>query len=70
MESVDCVAAAGSLRSGVNLHSWGRDRHRVLLGICGCFLLDGMCPLAYGYEIATKETSAGCYWIGKALRCH
>ena len=60
MESADCVAAAGSLRSGVRLPSVGRDFDRVVFGSRGSFIHDSMCPLAYAYEIATKETSAGC----------
>ena len=61
MESADCVAATGGLRSGVRLPSLGRDRHRVLFGSCGPSFQDSMYLLVYDYESATKETSAGCF---------
>ena len=61
MESADCVAAAGSLRSGVRLPSLGRDFDRVVFGGRGSFIHDSMCPLTYGPEMAIKETLPGCF---------
>ena len=47
MESADCVAAAGSLRSGVRLPSLGRDFDRVVFGSRASLIHDSMCLLAF-----------------------
>ena len=60
MESANCLAAAGSLQSGVELPSLGMHCHGVISGNGGSLIQDSIGHLAPGYEVGIKETSASC----------
>ncbi len=65
MESANCLAAAGSLQSGVELPTLGTECHQIIFADRGSLTQDSISHLAHNFKLANKETSAGCLEAAK-----
>ena len=70
MESANCLAAAGSLQSRVELPTLGMECHGIIFANCGSLTQDSIGLLARNYKLANKETLASCLEAARLRERH